>query len=453
MSQVGRRAFVAGAAGVVAALTAAGDAVASSGAAARGAGSARGHGSGHGHGQGHGHGHGHGEGHGHGHGEGHGHGHGSVARELRGMWIATVANLDWPSAPGRPAAEQRAQLIAYLDRAVELRLNAVVLQVRPTADALWPSPYEPWAQCLSGVQGQDPGWDPLGTAVSEAHRRDLELHAWFNPYRVANHTDPSRLIATHPARLHPEWVLPYGGKLYYNPGLPEVRRFVQDAMLDAVRRYDIDAVHWDDYFYPYPVAGQVFGDDAAYARYGAGFPDRAAWRRDNTDRLVRETAELIRGVKPDVRFGISPFGVWRNVASDPLGSDTRAGVETYDDLYADTRKWIKEGWIDYICPQIYWNIGFAAADYAKLLPWWDEVVRGTGVDLYVGEALYKAGDPAQPAAWQDPAELSRHLTFARDYGEVDGHIFFSGRSVTADRIGALARVVADHYPSRVRAPG
>lgn len=199
--------------------------------------------------------------------------------ELRGVWIATVANLDWPSRAGLTAAAQEAELIAHLDRAVALRLNAVVLQVRPTADALWPSPYEPWADCLTGVQGKDPGWDPLATAVREAHDRGLELHAWFNPYRVANHTDPTRLAASHPARLHPEWVLPYGGKLYYNPGLPEVRRFVQDAMLDAVRRYAIDAVHWDDYFYPYPVAGQEFKDGAAYERYGAGFPDRAARRR------------------------------------------------------------------------------------------------------------------------------------------------------------------------------
>ncbi len=306
------------------------------------------------------------------------------------------------------------------------------------------------------MQGKDPGWDPLGTAVEEAHRRDLELHAWFNPYRVANHTDPSRLVATHPARVHPEWVLPYGGKLYYNPGLPEVRRFVQDAMMDAVERYDVDAVHWDDYFYPYPVAGQEFADDEAFARHGAGFPDRAAWRRDNTDRLVREMSGRIKAVRKKdgkkIRFGISPFGVWRNAATDPLGSPTRAGVQTYDDLHADTRKWVKEGWIDHIVPQLYWNIGFEAADYAKLLPWWARTVRGTGVDLYVGEALYKAGDPAQPAAWQDPAELSRHLTLGKDFAEVRGHVFFSAKVVAADRVGAMDRVVADHYPARVRTP-
>ncbi|MEU1864864.1 glycoside hydrolase family 10 protein [Streptomyces gardneri] len=373
-------------------------------------------------------------------------------REFRGMWVATVANRDWPSRSGLTAEEQRAELLAHLDTAVERRLNAVVLQVRPTADALWPSPFEPWAQYLTGTQGRDPGWDPLGTAVEEAHARGLELHAWFNPYRVANHTDPARLVADHPARLRPEWVLPYGGKLYYNPGLPEVRRFVQDAMLDAVRRYDVDAVHWDDYFYPYPVAGQVFADDEAYARYGADFPDKASWRRNNTDLLVSEMAARIKEVKKHVAFGVSPFGVWRNIATDPEGSDTRAGVQTYDDLYADTRKWIREGWIDHVVPQLYWNIGLPVADYAKLLPWWDAVVRGTGVGLYIGEALYKAGDPAQPAAWQDPKELSRHLELAATYGSVGGHCFFAAKEVASDRVGAMATVVADHYPTRVRPP-
>lgn len=372
-------------------------------------------------------------------------GRGAAAGEMRGVWLATVANRDWPSRPGLSAAEQRAELIAHLEAAVRNRLNTVILQVRPTADALWPSPYEPWSACLTGTQGVDPGWDPLGTAVTEAHARGLELHAWFNPYRVAVHTDPTRLAATHPARENPGWVVPYGGKLYYNPGLPEVRAFVEDAMLDAVRRYPVDAVHFDDYFYPYPVAGQTFDDDTAYDTHGGAFPDRAAWRRDNIDRLVRETAARIKEIRPGTRFGISPFGVWRNATADPLGSDTRAGVQTYDDLHADTRRWARENWIDYICPQLYWNIGFAAADYAKLLPWWSAVVEGSGTQLYVGEALYKAGDPAQPAAWQDPAELSRHLTLATSYPRARGHVFFAAREASADPTGAMARVVADHY--------
>ncbi|PTM94681.1 family 10 glycosylhydrolase [Streptomyces spinosirectus] len=372
--------------------------------------------------------------------------------EMRGMWVATVGNRDWPSRPGLSAAQQHAELVGHLDLAVRDRLNAVMFQVRPTADALWPSPYEPWSEYLTGTQGRDPGWNPLRTAVAEAHARGLELHAWFNPYRVALHTDLTRLAASHPARRHPDWVVPYGGKLYYNPGLPEVRAFVQEAMLDAVRKYPVDAVHFDDYFYPYPVAGQTFDDDEAYDRYGSGFADRAAWRRDNIDRLVREMAVRIKLTRPGTRFGISPFGVWRNAATDPLGSDTTAGVQTYDDLHADTRKWVRENWIDYIAPQIYWNIGFAAADYAKLLPWWAQVARGSGTRLYVGEALYKAGDPAQPAAWQDPAELSRHLTLAKKYPQARGHIFFAATDVAADRIGAMARVVADHYRQPARPP-
>ncbi|MEU1404330.1 family 10 glycosylhydrolase [Streptomyces sp. NPDC005728] len=368
-----------------------------------------------------------------------------AAAEMRGMWVATVSNRDWPSRRGLTAAAQREELIRHLDRAVRDRLNTVVLQVRPTADALWPSPYEPWSEYLTGTQGENPGWDPLGAAVQEAHARGLKLHAWFNPYRVANHTDPSRLAASHPARKHPDWVVPYGGKLYYNPGLPEVRAFVQQAMLDAVARYPVDAVHFDDYFYPYPVAGQTFDDDDAFDRYGGDFSTRAAWRRDNTDKLVKEMAAGVKRIRPGTRFGISPFGVWRNAATDSRGSDTRAGVQTYDDLHADTRTWVRKHWIDYIVPQLYWHIGFAAADYATLVAWWAKVAEGTKTHLYLGEALYKAGAAGQPSPWQDPVELSRHLTLAARYPQVRGHVFFAAKEVAADPIGAMARVVADHY--------
>lgn len=378
---------------------------------------------------------------------------GAARREMRGVWLATVGNLDWPSRPRLTAAEQQRELRAHFDAAVAHKLNTVFFQVRAAADALWPSSYEPWAESLTGQQGRDPGWDPLDFAVREAHRRGLELHAWCNPYRVANHADPGRLTADHPARRHPEWIVPYGGKLYYNPGLPEVRAFVQDAMLDAVEHYSVDGVHFDDYFYPYPVAGRRFDDDEAYDTYGGDFDSRADWRRDNIDRLVYEMARrLDEGGQQEgrrVRFGVSPFAVWRNQATDKDGSRTQAGVETYDDLYADTRRWVREGWLDYIVPQVYWPIGTKAADYAELVPWWSRTVDGTDVDLYIGEALYKAGD-SQPAAWQNPAELSRHLTFARDYPQVGGHVYFSAKEVARDRVGALARVVRDHYGSAAR---
>ncbi|OKK15257.1 hypothetical protein AMK16_28990 [Streptomyces sp. CB00455] len=369
------------------------------------------------------------------------------AVQFRGMWIASVSNVDWPSRSGLSAREQRAELIRLLDIAVRRRLNVVVLQVRPAADALWPSPLEPWSQWLTGEQGADPGWDPLGTAVAEAHARGLELHAWFNPYRVANHTDPDLLAVEHPVRRNPDWAVEYGGKLYYNPGLPQVRHFVQEAMLDAVSRYPVDGVHWDDYFYPYPVEGEEFDDDAAYEEYGGAFESRADWRRDNTDALVREMSARLRAIRPAARFGVSPFAVWRNSARDPLGSPTQAGLGTYDDLYADTRKWVKEGWIDYIVPQAYWQIGHPTADYAAIVPWWARTVAGTGVDLYVGEALYKCEADSPTAAWRDPGELSRHLHLTRGYAEVRGHVFFSAKQVAADPNGAMARVVADHYGS------
>ncbi|MGC0333130.1 uncharacterized lipoprotein YddW (UPF0748 family) [Streptomyces sp. SAI-170] len=374
-----------------------------------------------------------------------------AVREMRGMWLATVANRDWPSVTGLSAARQRAELLAHLDRAVERRLNTVIFQVRPTADALWPSPYEPWSQYLTGVQGRDPGWDPLGTAVQEAHARGLELHAWFNPLRVANHSDRTQLVASHPARRHPDWAVAYGGRLYYNPGLPEVRDFVHDAMLDAVRKYPVDGVHFDDYFYPYPVPGQTFDDDEAYDTYGGSFGSRAAWRRDNIDRLVRDMGTRIEQVRPGTRFGVSPFGVWRNASTDPLGSDTDA-FQSYDELYADSRKWVRQNWIDYVCPQLYWHIGHASADYAKLVPWWAEVARGTGTQVYVGEALYKAGLAGEPAAWQNPAELSRHLTLAGGHAEVRGHVFFAATEVATDPGGAMARVVADHYSAPALPP-
>jgi uncharacterized lipoprotein YddW (UPF0748 family) len=364
--------------------------------------------------------------------------------QLRAEWIASVSNIDWPSQRGLTADQQKAELLRWYDEAVALGLNAVVVQIRPTADAFWPSPFEPWSHWLTGTQGQAPGYDPLAFAVEEAHKRNLEFHGWFNPYRVSMGTDINALVPTHPARVHPNWVVSYGGKLYYNPGLPEVRQFTIDAIMDAVRGYDIDAVHFDDYFYPYPVAGQTFDDAATYAQYGGGL-SLADWRRKNINDLISGLSSEIRSEKPWVQFGVSPFAVWRNASTDPAGSPTQAGVQTYDDLYADTVKWVREDWIDYIVPQVYWNIGFAVADYAKIVPWWSSVVGGTDVSLYVGHANHKVANPAQPAAWQDPNEMSRQLTFNRDFPTVKGDIYFSAAQVRANRLNHMSIVKADHY--------
>ncbi|WP_405429378.1 family 10 glycosylhydrolase [Micromonospora sp. NBC_00617] len=382
-------------------------------------------------------------------------------RQFRAMWISSVVNIDWPStasqtSPDRVAAQQ-AEYRELLDLAERLHHNAVVVQVRPTADALWPSPYEPWSEYLTGVRGQDPGWDPLAFLVDESHKRNLEFHAWFNPYRVSMPApggagaDLSQLAPGHPARQHPDWTFAYppagvaGSRLYYNPGIPEVREFVQTAMMDAVKRYDIDGVHFDDYFYPYPSGTYQVPDDDTFAAHNRGFTDRADWRRDNINLLIQEMNGKIKSAKPWVKFGVSPFGIWRNASADPLGSDT-TGSQSYDIISADTRKWVKQEWIDYVVPQLYWYIGqYPAADYARLVPWWAETVRGTRVQLYIGQADYKSGDAAYGPYWQNPRELSDHLTLNRSYPEVQGNVHFSAVQVRANRLGATDIYAAEHY--------
>ncbi|WP_460768946.1 glycoside hydrolase family 10 protein [Mariniluteicoccus flavus] len=362
--------------------------------------------------------------------------------DFRAMWLSSVVNIDWPSKAGLSADAQKAELAGWFDLAQRHNHNAILIQIRPTADAFWPGAKEPWSAYLTGTQGKDPGYDPLAYAIAEGRRRNIQVHGWFNPYRVAMSETPV-LAANHPARLHPDWVLPYGGKLYYNPGLPEVRAHVVDAIMDAVRRYDLDGVHFDDYFYPYPVAGKVFDDAAAYARFGGGksLPD---WRRHNVTTFMTEMRAAIKAIKPWVQFGVSPFAIWRNRATDPSGSDTRAGVQTFDDLYADTRLWVKQGIVDYVTPQVYWSRGFAAADYEKVVSWWTEQVRGTNCNLYVGEAAYKVNANADPN-WAKPGELSSHLAYDAAFPEVQGHIHFSAKSVRDNVLGALTLVRDEWY--------
>lgn len=361
-------------------------------------------------------------------------------RQFRAMWLSSVVNIDWPSRTGLTAQQQRDEFVAWLDLAVELNLNAIICQVRPTADAFWPSRYEPWSQYLTGSQGGDPGYDPMAFQLAEARKRNLEYHAWFNPYRVSMQTDPAKLVPTHPVRVNPDWAFAYGGKLYYNPGIPEVRRFVEDAMLDAVARYDLDGVHFDDYFYPYPSGTTPYPDADTFARYGGGFARIEDWRRDNINRLVQEMHERIHAQKPWVKFGISPFGIWRNASADPLGSDT-SGTQSYDAISADSRKWVKQGWVDYINPQIYWQIGLPVADYAKLMPWWADVVAGTDVALYIGQATYKVTS----GAFTDPNELANHLALNQAHPEVEGDVWFSAKDVRLDAKGATSRMVEKYY--------
>ncbi len=370
--------------------------------------------------------------------------------DMRGMWIASVTNIDWPSKPGLSAAQQKAELIALFEVAQANNMNAVMLQVRPTADTFWRSKLEPWSHWLTGGQGQDPGYDPLGFAVEEAHARGLELHAWFNPFRIAMDESGSLLSPDHPARRHPEWTVSYGGKLYYNPGIPAAREHSMAVILEAVKNYDIDAVHFDDYFYPYPEKDKRFNDAAQYAAYGGG-KSLGDWRRANIDALVGELGKRIKAIKPHVQFGISPFAVWRNAATDPTGSPTTAGAQTYDDLYADTRKWAQTGMVDYILPQIYWHRAHPAAPYDGIADWWVKETRGKRVNLYIGQATYRVG--SNDKEWATPRELVSHLDYNQRHGSaIQGNVYFSAKSVADNKLDAQGLVARLWYQKPALTP-
>ena len=276
-------------------------------------------------------------------------------REFRGAWIQCVNG----QFQGMTAQKMQSVLTAQLDALQKAGINAIIFQIRAEADALYQSSYEPWSRYLTGVQGKSPQWDPLQWMIDECHKRNMELHAWINPYRARTKGTTS-LSPLHPYNKHPELFLEYGGQLYFNPGLPENREYICKIIRDIVTRYDVDALHMDDYFYPYPTPGVDFPDDLAFAAYGRGFADKGDWRRDNVNVLIKEIHETVRECKPWVKFGVSPFGIYRNQKSDPNGSATN-GLQNYDDLYADVLMWVNNGWVDYNIPQLYWEIGHKAA--------------------------------------------------------------------------------------------
>lgn len=362
-------------------------------------------------------------------------------RELRAAWIATVVNIDWPTRKDLSAHEQQAEYTLLLDLLKSVGMNAVIVQVRPTADAFYPSSYEPWSEYLTGGQGvsPEPYYNPLAFMIEEAKKRGLEFHAWFNPYRVSM-KDTFLFAESHPIHKHPEWFLTYGGKWYYDPGHPEAQEYVLNAIMETVKHYDLDAVHFDDYFYPYRVAHEVFPDSASYATYGyERFEHIDDWRRANVDYFVQELSKRIRAEKPHVKFGISPFGVWRNKDRDPDGSDTQAGQTNYDDLFADVLKWLREGWIDYVTPQLYWNIGFKVADYRVLLDWWSK--HSYGKHVYIGQAAYRLGGKG----WEDPNELINQVALNRNYSEVKGSMYFSAKAFVEDKQG-IREMMKKLYP-------
>ncbi len=345
-------------------------------------------------------------------------------REFRGVWLTTVNNLDWPSHNSLSVAEQKKELIDILDNLQQLHFNAVIFQIRPTADAFYQSETEPWSVYLTGKQGNAPeqNFDPLQFIIKECHQRGMELHAWMNPFRIAQKSS-DELSPENIARRHPEWVVTYGSKQYLNPGIPEVRQYLNEIVIEVIENYEVDAIHFDDYFYPYPIAGKTFPDEKEFQQYGKQFESIENWRRDNVDQIIETIHNSIKLNKPTVKFGISPFGVWKNYEDNDQisGSVTSAGNTNYDNLYADVIKWQQKGWIDYMIPQIYWEIGHPAVDYITLKNWWSE--NSFGHHVYIGHAIYKAMD-SNKIAWQNPNEIPEQVKIARRSEAIQGSAFF-----------------------------
>lgn len=374
--------------------------------------------------------------------------------EFRGVWIATVENIDWPANRNLPVETQKADFIRLLEMHAANNMNVMIVQVRPAADALYPSPYEPWSEYLTGRQGQapSPSWDPLKFMIEETHRRGMEFHAWLNPYRAVFNMKSSSIAPNHLTRTNPEMFLVYGNsregyKKYFNPGLPETMQHTVKVVKDLVKRYDIDAIHMDDYFYPYRIAGVEFPDQRTYEKYGKGLK-KDEWRRSNCDSIIKMTHEAIKAVKPKVRFGVSPFGIWRNRSQDAMGSETRGGQTNYDDLYADILLWLQKGWIDYVVPQLYWERGHRLADYDILLKWWND--HSYGRQVYIGHGIYRAGSNS---AWRDRNEIPAQIRELRKYPDVQGSVYFSSKSFERNPNGwndSLRRNYY-HYPALVPA--
>ncbi len=346
--------------------------------------------------------------------------------EFRAVWVATVDNIDWPSSKKLSTENQKAEFIKLLDMHQRNGMNAIVAQIRPATDAFYPSPYEPWSEWLTGTQGKPPMpfYDPLEFMINETHKRGMEFHAWLNPYRAEFNIGKSSIAATHITRLKPDWFLTYGDKRFFDPGNKEVQQFVTAVVRDVVQRYDLDAIHFDDYFYPYRIAGKEFPDSLSFLKYGKGL-SKDDWRRSNVDSIILFLSKAIKQENRFCKFGISPFGVWRNIDKDAEGSKTQAGQTNYDDLYADILLWLKMKWIDYVAPQLYWEFSQPKVPFATLIDWWAN--HAYGRQMFIGHGVYRAFETRSPA-WKNPDELPNQIKKLREYPQVQGSIYFSSKT-------------------------
>lgn len=361
--------------------------------------------------------------------------------EMRGVWLSTVNNLDWPEVGSYNNTKLQKELLKEkFDFIVENGMNTVFFQARPMGDALYESSYAPWSKYLTGTLGGDPGYDPLEFAVEEAHQRGLEIQAWFNPFRIDSNSQNfsideyiNELPENCILKSNPDWIVKYDKYHYLDIGIPEVRKYVIDTIIEVVKKYNIDGVVLDDYFYPYPVDGLDFPDNETYEKYGEGFDSKDEWRRNNINSFISELNENIKEENESVKFGVSPFGIWRN--GESIGGSNTNGLSSYDEIYVDSIKWIKEGWLDYIIPQIYWQFDYSAAPFATLVDWWSKQVENTNVQLYIGHAVYKINDSSYGEAWLNENEIINQVIYARGNSKVKGSCFFRLKSLEENRLG------------------
>ncbi len=364
--------------------------------------------------------------------------------EFRGFWVATVVNIDWPKSPNDDIEKKKRDYLKILDFYQNLNFNAAIVQIRTAGDAFYQTDKAPWSQYLIGKQGKEieNHVNLLHWMIAETHRRGFEFHAWLNPYRATFNLDTAELSGNHDYFKYPDWMIKYGNKYYYNPGVPEVQNHLVEIVKEVVVNYDIDAIHFDDYFYPYQIAGEEFDDNESYLLFRTENQSKEDWRRSNVNKLIQEINTMIKENKPWIQFGISPFGVWRNQTVDISGSDTKAGQTNYDNLFADPLKWIEEGWIDYILPQIYWSLDFSPASHKKIMQWW---ISHTGnTNLYVGNAPYKIKNNADKA-WKKKKELPLQIAEARKYNRVKGNVFFSAKSLMDKKNENLVTLLKKKY--------
>ena len=370
--------------------------------------------------------------------------------EFRGVWVATVDNIDWPGKGNFDTDSQKVEFIRLLDMHQRNGMNAMVVQIRPCTDAFYPSPYEPWSQWLTGTQGRPPSpyYDPLQFMIDETHKRKMVFHAWMNPYRAVFNINETVVAPTHITRLHPELFITYGDKKYFDPGNKAAQQYVTAVVTDVVSRYKVDAIHFDDYFYPYKIEGKAFPDDASYRLYGKGL-NKEDWRRSNTDSIIAALSAAIKKENKQCQFGISPFGVWRNVERDPVnGSKTNGAQSNYDDLYADILLWLKNGWIDYVAPQLYWEFGHRIAPFEVLLNWWSKHTYGK--HCYIGIGIYRANSNA---AWSNNNQLGRQIDALRITPNIKGMIFFSSKTFEANPKGWSDTLRLNYFKESAAVPG